>query len=227
MPSGLTGSWRNGGIGAIVVAAPADERATLMSDKPSYLGLLNAIAVAESRAHAYLTAWAGVTKSDEVRAVLLKVAAREGEHGMSFARRINELGYNVRVKDDGDTDKAIALVTSDCSDLEKMEALKLHRLDTGDKPDIFDDFFKDHTIDIATGALLGRYIAEERDSARVLRHCYELLKQSAGRSSSSDPAVDRLASLERKVDELCSTVGELCAAMAPATNGSKAKSRTK
>ena len=66
-----------------------------MSDKPSYLGLLNAIAVAESRAHAYLTAWAGVTKSDEVRAVLLKVAAREGEHGMSFARRINELGYNV------------------------------------------------------------------------------------------------------------------------------------
>jgi len=199
-----------------------------MSDKPSYLGLLNAIAVAESRAHAYLTAWAGVTKSDEVRAVLLKVAAREGEHGMSFARRINELGYNVRVKDDGDTDKAIALVTSDCSDLEKMEALKLHRLDTGDKPDVFDDFFKDHTIDVATGALLGRYIAEERDSARVLRQCYELLKQSAGRSSSPDPAVDRLASLERKVDELCTTVGELCAAMsAPATNGAKAKARAK
>ena len=29
-----------------------------MADKPTYLGLLNAIALAETRAHAYLTAWA-------------------------------------------------------------------------------------------------------------------------------------------------------------------------
>jgi rubrerythrin len=189
-----------------------------MGDKPSYLGLLNAVAVAESRAHEYLTAWAGVTRSDEVRTVLLKIAAREGEHGMSFARRINELGYEVRCNDDGN-DKALALVTSDCSDLEKMEALKLHRLDRGDKPDIFDDFFKDHSIDIDTGALLGRYIAEERDSARVLRHCYELLKQADG--SSADDAEDRLASLERKVDALCAALE------APAPNGSRAKARSK
>ena len=63
-----------------------------MSDKPSYLGLLNAIAIAESQAHDYLCAWAEVTPSDDVRCVLRKVAAREGEHGMSFAKRINELG---------------------------------------------------------------------------------------------------------------------------------------
>jgi rubrerythrin len=198
-----------------------------MGDKPSYLGLLNAVALAEAQAQEYLCAWVEVTPSDDVRAVLRKIAAREGEHASSFARRIDELGYQLRTKDDaGRREKARAIVTSDCTDLEKFEALGLHRLDTGAQPDIFDDFFKDHTIDIATGALLGRYIAEERDSARVLRQCYELLKQSAGRSS-SDPAVDRLASLERKVDELCNTVGELCAAMAPATNGSKAKARAK
>src|SRR5436190_6273751 len=112
-----------------------------MADKPSYLGLLNAIAVAESRAHTYLCAWAEVTPSDDVRCVLQTVAAREGEHAMSFAKRINELGYNVRTNDDDDADR-IALVTSDCSDLEKMRALKLHRLDSGDKPDVFDNFFK-------------------------------------------------------------------------------------
>ena len=61
-----------------------------MSDKPSYLGLLNAIAIAEAQAHDYLVAWADVTPSPDVRKVLLTVAAREGEHGMSFSKRINE-----------------------------------------------------------------------------------------------------------------------------------------
>src|SRR5690348_13836501 len=107
-----------------------------MSTKPSYLGLLNAVAVAEGRAHTYLTAWAEVTPSPDVRNVLLTVAAREGEHAMTFAKRINELGYEVRRKDDPDLDKAMALVTSDRSDLEKMTKLRLEQLDTGDKPDI-------------------------------------------------------------------------------------------
>jgi rubrerythrin len=201
-----------------------------MSDKPSYLGLLNAIAIAEGRAHAYLTAWADTTKSADVRAVLLRIAAREGEHAMSFSRRINELGYEVRPSehDDGDGDKAIAVVTSDCSDLEKLEALKLHKLDSGDKPDIFDGFFKDHTIDIVTGALLGRYIAEERDSGRLFRECHALLKQAAS-GSSSNVSDDRVTALEKKVDTLCETVEQLCAtfAAADATNGSRAKARSK
>ena len=67
-----------------------------MSDKPSYLGLLNAVSLAETEAHEYLTAWAAVTPHEGVKATLLTVAAREGEHGMSFAKRINELGYNLR-----------------------------------------------------------------------------------------------------------------------------------
>jgi hypothetical protein len=51
-----------------------------MANKPSYLGLLNAIAVAEAQAHEYLHAWADATPSEAVRKVLLTVAAREGEH---------------------------------------------------------------------------------------------------------------------------------------------------
>jgi hypothetical protein len=146
--------------------------------KPSYLGLLNAIAVAESNAHEYLQAWIAVTPSAEVCAVLRTVAAREGEHGMTFAKRIDELGFQVRRKDDPGHAKRLEISGSDCSDLEKMKALGLNRLDTGDKADIFDGFFHDHTIDIRTGELLGRYIAEERDSGRLLRACYEQLKKS-------------------------------------------------
>ncbi|MCU1428030.1 MAG: hypothetical protein JWL83_2030 [Actinomycetia bacterium] len=150
-----------------------------MAGKPSYLGLLNAISLIESRAYAYLVVWAEKTPSDDVRNVLLRVAAREGEHGMSFAKRISELGYEVRPKDDPSAEKVMAIAASDRSDLEKMELLKLNTLDTGSEPDIFDNFFRDHTIDIATGELLGRYIAEERDTARLLRSCYEQLSATA------------------------------------------------
>src|SRR4051812_27945211 len=181
-----------------------------MSAKPSYLGLLNAIALAECRAHAYLTVWADKTPSADVRKVLLTVAAREGEHGMSFAKRINELGYEVRPKDDPNTDKVMAIAGSDLSDLEKMQKLKLHKLDTGSAPDIFDDFFKDHSIDIRTGELLGRYIAEERDTARLLRSCYEQLKAASRTNETSDGApADAIGELNTKVDALCRAVEEL------------------
>ena len=189
-----------------------------MSDKPSYLGLLNAIAVAEAEAHEYLTAWAEVTPSADVRNVLLTVAAREGEHGMSFAKRINELGYEVRCKENPNQAKAMALVTSDRSDLKKMQKLALEKLYTGDQPDIFDGLFKDHSIDIRTGELLGRYICEERDTARLLRSCYDQLAAA----DQSPPASQSLTSLEAKVDALCGAVDELrqiVCAQATTTNG--------
>ena len=44
--------------------------------------------------------------------------------------------------------------------------------------------FADHSIDIRTGELLGRYIAEERDSARLLRRCYEQLRRAGAPSPS-------------------------------------------
>jgi hypothetical protein len=194
-----------------------------MPDKPSYLGLLNAIAVAETRACEYLNAWIAVTPSADVAGVLRTVAAREGEHGMTFAKRIDELGFQVRWKDDPEQAKRLELVAStECSDLEKMKALGLHRLDTGTKPDIFDKVFEDHSIDIRTGELLGRYIAEERDSGRRLRTCYQQLKAQA-KADGSDPTAsgDRLDAIEGKLDAVCRAVEELrqivCAQSMPAT----------
>src|SRR3954447_1185665 len=184
-----------------------------MSSKPRYLGLLNAVALGESRAHAYLSEWIKVTRDPDVCAVLSTVAAREGEHGMAFAKRINELGYTVLDKPDPNFEKQMAIACSDRTDLEKMEKLGLGRLDAGEgKPDIFDKFFTDHSIDIQTGALLGRYIAKERDTGRLLRCCYEELKARAGRGTTSDASQTVQADLDRveqKVDALCDAVGEL------------------
>jgi hypothetical protein len=200
-----------------------------MSEKPKYLGLLNAISLGESAAHCYLTAWADVTPSDEVKAVLLKVAAREGEHGLSFAKRINELGYQLRRKDDPGFEKRMAIASSTKkSDLEKMEKLGFGQLDSTDRPDFFDDIFKDHSIDIRTGELLGRYIAEERDSGRVLRDCYLQLKE--GGAGDGSPVRAQIDALDSKVDALCAAVEQLAAAVsasAAPTNGSGARAKAR
>lgn len=190
--------------------------AVTSSGKPTYLGLLNAISLAETRAHCYLTEWANTTPDPEVRRVLLTVAAREGEHGMSFAKRINELGFELRTKPDENADKALAIVRSDRSDLEKMEELGLDKLDRGDEPDVFDNVFRDHSIDPQTGELLGRYIAEERDTARLLRGCHEQLcaarEATDGRKSeakASRAVAKQLSALDAKIDSLGRSVEEL------------------
>jgi rubrerythrin len=143
-----------------------------MSDKPSYLGLLNAVACAETRAHAYLSAWAETTDDADVRAILTKVAWREYEHGAAFSKRINELGFEVRTTDDPKHEERMEIARStEMSDLEKLDALGILQFCSDDEPDIFDGFFRDHSIDIQTGELLGRYIAEERDTLRLVAGC--------------------------------------------------------
>jgi hypothetical protein len=206
-----------------------------VSDKPSYLGLLNAVSLAESAAHEYLTAWAAVTPHEGVKATLLTVAAREGEHGMSFAKRINELGYNLRPgPDDPKRAERLAMACStEMSDYDKMHALGVARIaeESGkDGPDIFDKFFADHSIDIQTGELLGRYIAEERDSGRRLRACYLVVKAeheaahgSDAKSAKRDKDIRRL---EDKIDALCAAVEQLQqSASAAAKNGRSSRTR--
>jgi len=144
-----------------------------MSDKPSYLSLLNTIALNEAKAHRYLQAWIEKTDDPEVKAVLQTVSWREGEHGMSFAKRLNQMGYDVLEKGEYITEERYTVATSDLSDREKIEKLGLHELDKGLA--FFNTVFQDHTIDIETGALLGRYIAEEFDTARLMRGCWEQL----------------------------------------------------
>jgi rubrerythrin len=189
-----------------------------MAEKPSYLKLLNGISCAETRAFEYLSAWADVTTDADVRAVLHTVAAREGEHGMAFAKRINELGFEVQPTEDPKFAERMEIAASDRSDLEKAELIGLLEYATApDTPDVFDNFFRDHSIDIQTGELLGRYIAEERDTLRRFQGCHAQLQAKA-----CDPTEtpDRLAALEGKIDAACRAIEDLrqivCAQTMPA-----------
>ena len=180
-----------------------------MAEKPSYLGLLNAVACAETNAHEYLSAWAEVTTDPDVRKVLTIVATREGEHGMAFSKRIHELGFEVRMNKDPKHAERMAIAASDRSDLDKLEALGILDVFTDDKPDIFDNFFRDHSIDITTGGLLGRYIAEERDTGRLLTGCRATLVARAPNASSAEPDGERLNALEERVDSLLKAVEDV------------------
>jgi hypothetical protein len=171
-----------------------------MGDKPSYLGLLNAIAVAEAEAEGYLNAWADVTPYDDVRQVLRTVALREGEHGKAFAKRICELGFDVMPKqDDGAARRCEIASSTTIGDAEKFQLLNVGQPSTGD--DIFGAMFKDQTIDIQTGALLGRYIAEERDSARMLRSCCETVTARADNGANGN-SHDELAEIHSRLDRI-------------------------
>jgi rubrerythrin len=146
--------------------------------KPSYLGLLNAVAVGELGGERLFKAWAGATPDPAVRSLCETVALREAEHARSFAKRIDELGFTVRRRDDPELPDRVAMAKSKkLSDVEKFERLGFAR-EPGDR-DIFSRFFEDMTIDIQTGELLGRYISEERDTGRRLRACYAALTGDA------------------------------------------------
>jgi hypothetical protein len=176
-----------------------------MSDKPSYLGLLNAIAVGELGGEQLFDAWAETTRNDEVRCVLRTVALREGEHARAFAKRLDELGYGVLDRPDpslaGRIDIARSTTMSDCEKFERLGFAK----DPGSGPDIFARFFDDTTIDVQTGELMGRYVAEERDTGRRLRACHAALAaaQPAGHANGqSDVLVERLERIECAVSLL-------------------------
>jgi hypothetical protein len=186
-----------------------------MSDQPTYVELLRGIANAESDAHSYLMAWRDATTDPDVRAVLTTVAAREGEHGMAFAKRVVELGFEFERREDPSLAEKISVARSNCSDKEKAEYFGLTRAEA--TLTFFDNVFKDHSIDIKTGELLGRYIAEEHDTARLAKTCYDAL---CARNEHEAPADTSLAALEAKLDALCRSVEELrqivCAQTMPA-----------
>ena len=146
-----------------------------LSPKPTFLGLLNALAVAETAAEPLFLAWADTTKDKRLAKTLRFVAMREGEHGKAFAKRMLELGYDVRWPDTPSPDKTIDVAASTSkTDPQKFRAFKLGK--PSPKIDVFDSMFNDKTIDPITGGLLGRYIAEERDSTRLLAGEYDRLR---------------------------------------------------
>lgn len=164
-----------------------------MADKPTYLGLLNAIAVGEGRAYTLLDAWAKTTPEPAVAGVLNLVAIREREHAAAFTKRLCELGFGIKEAPRRDFDAKLELVRSNASDRAKFEAVLGYGKTTGAE-DPLAAVFGDKTIDIQTGELLGRYIAEERDSERHLRACYESLD---GDTSADQALAEICARLER------------------------------
>jgi hypothetical protein len=154
----------------------------MTAEKPSYLGLLNAISLAETEAGHYLTAWANATDDAELSDCLRLVAARETSHGDLFCRLICELGYDLKPKPDPKAAARLARYANPkISDCEKVGP---ERAETGDT-------FADIRAGIAAGVydtvtcnMLQWYINEEADSGRRLRDAYAKVRAKAGMTSS-------------------------------------------
>ncbi|MGF1597144.1 MAG: cupin domain-containing protein [Acidimicrobiales bacterium] len=174
-----------------------------MSTEPSYLPLLRRIANAECNAERYLTAWADATPRADVRAVIAMVAMREAEHTMAFQKRICELGFDVTIEEAADTAERTAIAAADLTDREKFEKLGLGGRPDPSVPDRWASYFDDSTIDVRTGELLGRFIAEERDSVRMLADCCEALCAEEGSATTGGADTeDRLGRIERMLERL-------------------------
>ncbi|MFI4975473.1 MAG: ferritin family protein [Caulobacterales bacterium] len=154
--------------------------------KPSYLGLLNAISLAESAAGVYLEAWANVTPNEDLACCLRLVAARERSHGEVFCRRIAELGYTLKPKADPRGAAQLAkLANPNISDLEKVGP------EREEEADPFGEIRRrmaEGEFDQMTVNLMNWYIAEEKDSGKRLREAYACVREMAGGRKKSNGA---------------------------------------
>lgn len=157
---------------------------------PSYIGLLNAIAVAETAAEPLFLAWADRTEDRKLAETLKFVGMREGEHGKAFAKRLLELGYEVRGSAEPNPER-LKIAGSRRSDHRKFEELGFGQ-GLGES-DVFDGMFTDKNIDPTTGGLLGRYIAEERDSARRLNADYQRIAKAEARKKAAKKSARKKA----------------------------------
>ena len=154
--------------------------------EPTFLPLLNTIAVNECKGEILLNAWAEATNDKSLASALRFVAIREGEHAWAFTKRMCELGYPVS-EDDAfqvfqDFDGLLECLSSTASDRDKIATFSGGL--EGDGSDPFAAIFQDTSIDPETGGLLGRYIAEERDSGRRLQIEYDRISGAASSSTS-------------------------------------------
>jgi hypothetical protein len=180
---------------------------TATGEKPSYLGLLNAISLAESHAGVYLEAWADATSDEDLACALRLVAARERSHGDVFCRRLSELGYSLRQKrDPGDGERLAKYADPRIGDLEKIGP------DREPERDTFGEIKKamrDGVYDSMTCNLLQWYIAEEEDSGRRLREAYACVRDKAngGRRAKANGHAEAHASTDAEAIMACMTQG--------------------
>jgi hypothetical protein len=145
--------------------------------KPAYLGLLNAISLAETEAGVYLRAWADATCDEELACTLRLVAARETSHGILFCRMLGELGYELRQKPDPKSAERIARYANPkVSDLDKLPREREERDTFGE----IEKAMADGVYDPVTCNMLSWYICEERDSGARLRDAYAKVRAKSG-----------------------------------------------
>ncbi|HWA61596.1 MAG TPA: hypothetical protein VG939_09480 [Caulobacteraceae bacterium] len=177
--------------------------------KPSYLGLLNAISLAESDAGVYLNAWADATSDQDLAQTLRLVAAREASHGEVFCRRLAELGYDLRPRHDPKAAARLARYANPkIADCEKVGPER-------EEGDVFADIRKamaDGAYDPMTCNLLQWYIAEEEDSGRRLREAYACVREkanggAAAKTSAKVNGAAAAASADAEAIMACMTAG--------------------
>jgi len=180
--------------------------ATTTTEKPAYLGLLNAISLAESHAGQYLEAWANVTPDEDLACTLRLVAARERSHGEVFCRRIAELGFSLKPKrDPADGERLAKYADPRVSDLEKVGPER-EREDRDPFREIKAKM-ADGEYDPMTCNLLGWYIAEEADSGRRLREAYACVRERAGGKKARMNGASHEASADAEAIMACMTQG--------------------
>jgi len=151
-----------------------------MAKKPSYIGLLNAIANGERGGYELFNAWSTSTTDKKLRPILNMVAIREMEHSWAFEKRLTELGFNLRPPATNKAlNKQVKLLKSKASDKDKFASFgygSKHdaKSETGDT---LLQILADKSIDPQTGELMGRFISEERDTGRQLTKAFRAMKR--------------------------------------------------
>ncbi|MFP6816838.1 MAG: hypothetical protein VB949_14390 [Pseudomonadales bacterium] len=134
--------------------------------------------------------------------VLNLVAIREQEHAAAFTKRICELEYHVRQKSSERFVEHLELAESNAGDRKKFEVILGYGADSEPEDDQFGKLFDDESIDPQTGALLGRFVPEERDSGRRLKAAYEQLEHPPADDTVLRDIADRLDRLTSTLEEL-------------------------
>ena len=144
--------------------------------KPEYLGLLNAIAIAERNAGQYLRTWADTTPDAELKHALGLVAARETTHGEVFRQRIERFGFSVLDKDDPKLAERLRVYADPAlADAEKIGAFRRTPAQEAELDAFFaslDERVADESVDALTRDTLRWFVHEERDSRALLRAVY-------------------------------------------------------
>ena len=149
--------------------------------------------------------WAMGVFEDETRTFIDQTYQRAD--AFLFGRRTYELfaGYWGAMKNpdspitDALNTKPKYVASTTLTDREKFEKLGFGQPTDPAQADQFATMFADKNIDIQTGALLGRYIAEERDSGRLFQACYAQLCAEEG---DQPAAAASLARIEQLLEQL-------------------------